>query len=128
MKRVSHTRGFTLAELMVVVAIAGVLAAIAGNELSQQIMRAKRTEAVMGLNFLWKAQKTYFAEKNQYTSNFDSLAFDISGGRQLSATAYKGGRYTYQLSQPWGQDSFYCVATADLDGDAWPDILEIFEK
>ncbi len=112
---------------MLAVAIIGLLAAISINEFSAQIMYAKRTEAVTGLGALWTAQQVYFMEHGVYAGNFGELAFDINGGTRLSPTSYKGGRYTYQLSQPWGSTSYYCIATAQLDADPWPDILEVYE-
>ena len=120
-------RGFTLIELMLVVAIIGLLATISINEFSAQLMFAKRTEAVTGLSALWAAQQIYYLEHGVYADNFRSLGFEINGGTRLSQTSYKGGRYTYQLSQPWGATSYYCIATAQLDADPWPDILEVYE-
>lgn len=127
-QRRRHPRGFTLVELMLAIAILGLLALLALNEFKTQIMLAKRTEAVVGLNLLWKAQKSYYARFGRYATTFDDLEFAINDGKQLSASVYKGARYTYQLAQPWGEQSFYCIATAQLDTDPWPDILEIFEK
>jgi prepilin-type N-terminal cleavage/methylation domain-containing protein len=125
---VRRSRGFTILELMLVLAIVSVLAQIAVNEFKAQIMFAKRTEAVIGLNALWKAQKEHLGRTGRYAGTFDELNFGVIGGKQLGPSVYKGNRYTYQLSQPWGKDSFYCIATAQLDADSWPDILEIFEK
>lgn len=127
MRRARGPRGFTLIELLLVIAIIGMLATISVNEFSASIMRAKRTEAVVGLGALWTAQQDYYAEHGVYAGNFVVLrTFDL-GGQRLSATSYKGNRYTYQISQPWGAASFYCIATAQLDNDPWPDILEIYE-
>ena len=125
--RRTSPKGFTLIELMLVVAIIGILATIVTNEFSGQISLAKRTEAVAGLSALWTAQQSFYAENGVYASNFAQLPFAIEGGSRLSATSYKGARYTYQLSQPWGSTSYYCIATAQLDADPWPDILEIYE-
>jgi len=112
---------------MLTVAIIGLLAAISINEFGGQVMWAKRTEAVVGLGVLWTAQQSHYMEHGVYADDFARLDFEITGGSRLSATSYKGGRYTYQLSQPWGSTSFYCIATAQLDADPWPDILEIYE-
>lgn len=125
--RRTSRRGFTLIELMLVIAILGILATISVNELGSFAMHAKRTEAVVGLSTMWTAQQAHYAEVGSYAGTFGELTeFDI-GGQLLSATSYKGKRYTYQLSQPWGAASFYCIATAQLDGDPWPDILDIYE-
>jgi prepilin-type N-terminal cleavage/methylation domain-containing protein len=127
MRRTPVRRGFTLLELMMVVAIIGIIGTMFFNEFSAQVMSAKRTEAIVGLTHLWKAEKAYQARMGAYSGTFDGLDFVINGGRQLSATTYRGSRYTYQLSQPNGPGSFYCIATANLDSDPWPDIVEIDE-
>lgn len=121
-------RGFTLVELMMVVALISILATIAVNYFTGMIMRAKRTEAVVGLGHLWRAQLGYHYRTGQFAGTFSELDFGIVGGRQLSATSYRGRRYTYELSQPWGANSFYCIATAQLDTDPWPDVLEVFDE
>ena len=108
-------------------AILALLATIAFNEFRTQVMLARRTEAIEGLTALWTAQQVQYSERGAYASVFPQLAFGIEGGVLLSPTSYKGGRYTYQLSQPWGSTSYYCIATAQLDADPWPDILEIYE-
>lgn len=127
-KTARQRRGMTLIELALVLAILSVLTQLIITEFTAQIMKAKRTEAVVGLNALWKAQKEHLGRTGHYAGSFDRLDFGIVGGKQLAPGVYQGTRYTYQLSQPWGEDSFYCIATAQLDPDAWPDILEMFEK
>ncbi|MCC6334184.1 MAG: prepilin-type N-terminal cleavage/methylation domain-containing protein [Myxococcales bacterium] len=126
--RRGRPRGFTLVEVMLTLAILSVMAQIALNEFRSMIMMAKRTEAILGLAHVWKAQKAYQGRQGTYSPTFQSLDFAVVGGKLLTPAIYKGARYTYQLSQPWGPQSFYCIATAQLDGDEWPDILEILEK
>lgn len=120
-------RGFTLMELMLSLVILAILGTIAVNEFRTQVMLARRTEAIEGLAALWTAQQLQYSERGSYASVFPQLAFGTERGVLLSPTSYKGGRYTYQLSQPWGSTSYYCIATAQLDADPWPDILEIYE-
>lgn len=127
MRSRASRRGFTVIELILVIAILSILATISVNEFSGQVMLAKRTEAVVGLGALWTAQQAHFLQHGTYAATFGQLIeFDL-GGEPLSPTSYKGNRYTYQLSQPWGPGSFYCIATAQLDSDPWPDILDIYE-
>ena len=126
-RRRVRRRGFTFIELMLAIAILGLLAALAVPQFDAYVMRAKRVEAVAGLEALWTAQREYYGAHGVYASSFKQLAFEINGGTLQSPTQYTGGRYTYQLSQPWGETSFYCIATAQLDSDPWPDILEIYE-
>ena len=119
--------GFTLVELMVAVAVVGILASIALTTFKVQVMKAKRVEATVGLHHVWVAQMALLARTEKFTDSFAELDFDLEGGKRVSNQTYKGNRYVYQLSQPWGTRSFYCIATANLDDDAWPDVLEIYE-
>jgi len=65
-KFVRRSRGFTLIELMIVVAIIGVLAAVAIPSFINYQLSSKRTEAVANLAALAKSQKSYFAEFNEF--------------------------------------------------------------
>lgn len=62
----NRNRGFTLVELMIVVAIIGVLASVAIPSYLNYQLTAKRSEAFANLASLGKAQKAYFAEFNDY--------------------------------------------------------------
>src|SRR6185369_9900052 len=59
-------RGFTLIELMIVVAIIGILAAIAVPNFSKMQAKSKQSEAKTNLRALYTAAKTRFAEKDDY--------------------------------------------------------------
>ena len=54
------TRGFTLIELMIVVAILGLLAAIAIPAFTKYVRRSKTTEAVMNLRKLFDGSVAYY--------------------------------------------------------------------
>ena len=112
--------GFTLLEVMTVVAIVGLLSSIAIPNYTKSVARARRTEATVALGNLWIAEKAYYAEHNAY-GTFDDVQFAML--TRISPTVTKGDRYTFQISQPWGPQSFYCMATGDIDGDAFPDVV-----
>ena len=61
-------KGFTLIELMIVVAIIGILAAIAIPSFLAMQLRAKRSELPTNLDAIRTAEKAYHAEWDSYTT------------------------------------------------------------
>ena len=64
----SRALGFTLIELMIVVAVIAVLAAIAFPSYQNQIRKSQRTDAKMSLLDLAGRQERYFTTNNVYTN------------------------------------------------------------
>ena len=62
MKKLMKKRGFTLIELMIVVAILGILAAVAIPAFINYMKRAKTSEALTGVNKIFEGAVAYFAE------------------------------------------------------------------
>ncbi len=59
-------KGFTLIELMIVVAIIGILAAVAIPAFMDYMKKSKKTEASLQLNKIAKNSKVYFNTNSQY--------------------------------------------------------------
>lgn len=100
--------GFSLIELMVVVAIIAFLAMISVPSFTKYLAKAKRAEVFMQLSSLYAAQKAYWAEHGHYSTQLsgqDSVGWQPAG--------YAGGGsgekfyYTYGFSGSEGQN--YCT-------------------
>lgn len=71
-------RGFTLIELIIVVAIIGILAAIAIPTYIGQQKRAARTEAYTNLQALRLLEEQFYAENGAYTANLGSAGSTVA--------------------------------------------------
>jgi type IV pilus assembly protein PilA len=80
-------RGFTLVELMLVVGIIGILAAIAIPNFIRFQARSKQAEAKTNLKAIFTGQKSRYAERDRYSAETGAIAF----------APERGNRYRYDL-------------------------------
>ena len=90
--------GFTLIELMIVVVIIAILAAIAMNSYRQYILRGNRTSATRALQDLTSREENYYYTNNTYATTLSSLG----------ATGSMAGPY-YTVVVPAATSSTYQV-------------------
>ena len=77
--RLLHTmRGITLLELMIVVVIIGLLAAIAYPNYRDFVARAKRNEAKAALLQIATNQERFYLQNNTYTCDMTRLGFSAA--------------------------------------------------
>ena len=87
-----RTRGFTLIELMIVVAIIGILASIALPNYRIFQCKAKQTEAKSGLALLSRAEEVHRSE-------FDTYAFGTEAELKIIGVLFNGRRnYEYTVA------------------------------
>lgn len=73
----SLKKGFTLVELMVVIVIIGILAALAIPRFLGATNKTKVAEFKPVLKQIFTLQESYFQERNVYTANLAELAFEV---------------------------------------------------
>lgn len=78
-------KGFSMVELMIVLAIIAILAAIAIPSYRKYVIRANRTEAVSALSDLSNRQERFYYANNHYGSN---LVADLNGSTTMGTKDY----------------------------------------
>ncbi len=84
--------GFTLIELMIVVAIIGILAAIAIPNFLRYQARSRQSEAKTNLGAVFVAETSFFGEQSQY-GTFAQVGYGLAGSTN---------RYTYRVGAAGG--------------------------
>lgn len=74
-----NSSGFSLVELMVVVAIIGILAAIAVPNFQKFSARAKQSEAKASLSAIYSAERAFAAEWTDFSSYFGAIGYAPAG-------------------------------------------------
>ena len=90
--------GFTLLELVTVVAILGILATLAVSGFTSSVQRTRRGEAFQTLRAISLAQTTFFVSNDFYGDTFEEIGFELDGGRRVDERTIEGPVYTYTIT------------------------------
>jgi len=71
-------KGFTLIEVMIVVAIIGILASVAYPSYTEYVQESRRSEALRALVEAASKQEQYFADFKTYTTNLTELGYSTN--------------------------------------------------
>ena len=97
--------GFSLMEVMIVVVIIGILAALAYPNLEKYLKRARQTEAKTNLSAIYTAQKIYFSLHQSYAEDIKKLDLSLAQGL-----------YTYTIQEA-STSTFKAKAEGNIDDD-----------
>ena len=104
--------GFSLMEVMIVVVIIGILAALAYPNLEKYLKRARQTEAKTNLSAIYTAQKIYFTLHQSYADDINEPDLSLA----------QGDPYTFTIQEA-STSTFKAQAEGNIDDDAldtWP--------
>ena len=102
-------RGFTLIEMIVVMAIIGILFAIAAPAYRRSILKSNRSDAQITLTRLATLEERYYFRENNYTGSFADIVTGATAGQPISSD---DGNYSIALTVTAGGTGWSMTATA----------------
>lgn len=115
-------KAFSLAELLIVLAIMGILIMLVVPNTSSVASRAKAIEAKQELMMIYNLESSYKLEYSKYSNDFEKL------GYIPHQTTKTGGTANYELTMNSASNENFeaqATATEDFDGDGQINIWTI---
>mgnify|MGYP001595454937 CR=1 FL=1 len=114
MKREIHVQAFTLLELLIVVIILGILAAIALPQYIRTIDRGRASEAIIHLGTIRTGEIEYYAQHRSYTEDWGRLEIDNPNELPNPPVGTRIFNYSITVAAP---DTFTASAVNPLSGE-----------
>ena len=113
---------FNLQEMLIVLAIIGILLLIALPNLMPLITKAKSVEAQVQLKAIYNAEKQYFFMYSKYSQNLTEIDFEIPKTVKENGSA----NYTYEIIQATiNEFKVRATALTDFNGNGVFNVWEI---
>lgn len=120
MDRKHRQHGVTLIELVVVMIIVGILAAVAIPSYRNYVIRSQRSDAKDAVLALATQQEKHYLQCNAYGTLLDA-ATDCAAGEVQAADVSKNGWYALTTAAPAPTTGFTATATAVNGQNQWQD-------
>ncbi len=106
-------KGFTLIEVMIVVATIGILAAMAYPSYDEYVKRGNRSEGMAQLNDIAARQERYYAQTHTYvtaSADLGKLGLTVSNSKVASST----GKYAVTVAKVANDGGYTLTATQNF--------------
>ncbi len=108
-RRGQDQRGITLIELLIALAILGILSAVAIPAYQNYMKKAKMVEAEIAVRDVARLEDTYYIDTGAYSDNLATIGYSPMPPLQY---------YTVQINLSKSGSDYEVRATGNLDGDA----------
>ena len=108
-EQMRQIRGFTLIELMIVVAVVGILAGVAYPAYQESGRRAKRSDGRGALLDAVTRLERFYSDNNQYTNNWGAAP----AGANIASTSEKG-HYTLTIGALGANNQTYTLTATPV--------------
>lgn len=87
--KLNKSAGFTLIELMIAVAILGILATVAFPSYQDHVRKSKRSDGQAALMDIMAKQERYYTDHNTYTSDLTDIGYGAAANVDTTEGYYK---------------------------------------
>ncbi|MBM5570296.1 MULTISPECIES: type IV pilin protein [Deefgea] len=114
--------GFTLIEMMIVVAIIGILAAIAIPNYQDYVRKSRRTDATIAISKVQQAQEKWRANNTSYSKILGTDELNLTSGATTASMSSENGYYTLSIAKDGSgctgnpDGTTYCIKATAVSG------------